>query len=104
LYPAAPAVERPRRDAGIGLPVPEAIAHGCPGFVSPAAALDEVAPAAAPRVSPDDVSGWVTAINAVLADPEARAVLSASGRAEAQRYDPGRTARGLIDAWEQALT
>ena len=104
LYLSASAVVFPSRYEGFGLPVLEAMVYGCPVIVSTAPALDEVAPAAAPRVPPDDIAGWATAISAVLSDPDARAVLSASGRAEAQRYDPGRTARGLVDAWARALS
>lgn len=102
LIGAAAAVAFPSRYEGFGLPVLEAMHAGTPVVAAAAAALPEVAGDAGALVDPDDLDGWVDALDEVLSgSPEARGRVE-RGRARALRYAPARAAARLIEAWRRA--
>lgn len=70
LYRHAKVVAVPSHAEGFGLPVVEALRHGCPVVCSTAGALREVGGEAADYVGRDDVEGWVEALGRHLDDPE----------------------------------
>ena len=76
----------PSRSEGFGLPAVEAMACGCPVIASLAPCLPEICGDAALFVDPDDVDGWVAAVQSLLNRPDKREALIAAGRAQAERY------------------
>jgi alpha-1,3-rhamnosyl/mannosyltransferase len=102
LYAGAAAVVVPSRYEGFGLPALEAMVRGCPVVVARAGSSPEVA-RPEDLVDPDDVTGWVSAMQAVLtlSAPE-RARRIEDGRRHAARFTPERTATGLIAAYRSA--
>ena len=102
LIGAAAAVAFPSRYEGFGLPVLEAMHAGTPVVAAAAAALPEVAGDTGALVDPDDLDGWVDALDEVLSgSPEARRRVE-RGRARALRYAPARAAARLTEAWRRA--
>ena len=102
LIGAAVAVAFPSRYEGFGLPVLEAMHAGTPVVAAAVAALPEVAGDAGAMVDPDDLDGWVDALDEVLSgSPEARRRVE-RGRARALRYAPAGAAARLTEAWRRA--
>ncbi|MEI5687523.1 glycosyltransferase family 4 protein [Sphingomonas kyungheensis] len=87
----------PSTTEGFGLPPLEAMALGCPTIASHAGAMPEVCADGAMLVPALDAAAWRAAIRRLLADPEARAALSAAGRARAARFRWREAARRYLD-------
>lgn len=102
LYGGATLFALPSRHEGFGLPVLEAMAQGTPVVCSDIPALREVAGGAARLVAYDDVDAWAQALQELLADDEARSVLSAAGRARAGEFSWERTVTETRDVYSEA--
>ena len=94
LYAGAEAFVLPSRHEGFGLPCLEAMACGTAVVATAAGALPETCGEAAVLVDADDLP---EAVAGVLGDGAVRERLEAAGRARAERYSWGETAR-RIDA------
>jgi glycosyltransferase involved in cell wall biosynthesis len=86
LYRGAAVLAQSSRWEGFGLPVLEAMSHGCPVVAADAASLPEIVGAAAPLVPPDDPEALADALDALLGDPARRRGLVAAGLARAGTF------------------
>ncbi|MHB1138586.1 MAG: glycosyltransferase, partial [Microthrixaceae bacterium] len=87
----------PSRYEGLGVPVIEALAHGCATIASTGGALPEAGAGATELLAPDDVDAWTAAIRRHLEDPEHHR--AAVDRATAYRPPTwDRTARVVAEA------
>jgi alpha-1,3-rhamnosyl/mannosyltransferase len=87
LYAGATVFAFPSRHEGFGLPVLEAMSQGTAVVASDIPAIREVAGGAARLVPPGDVDAWVDALEDLLGDEPARALLAAAGQQRARRFD-----------------
>ena len=103
LYRRATLLVYPSAYEGFGLPVVEAMAHGCPVLCARNSALVEVGGRTA--IFLDDVSpeGIAEALGEVLADREALRERGEAGREEAARYSWTAAATATRDVYRQAL-
>ncbi len=90
------------RDEGFGLPVLEAMAHGCPVVAAATTALPEVVGDAGILVQPADADGVADVIRRVHGDAALRKSLAERGRARAGLFGWDRTARSLREVYEAA--
>ena len=86
---------------GFGLPIVEAMHHGCPILCSRGTALAEVAGDAALQVDPLQVGEIEQGMRILASDAALRARLSSAGRARATRYRWSGCARRTIDALDE---
>lgn len=98
LLAEADALVVPSRWEGFGLVALEGLAAGTPVVASRVDGLAELVGDAGLLVPAGDVAALSRTLGVVLAEPELRARLSASGRARAGLYDQSRT----FDGWERA--
>ena len=99
LMSAAVAVAFPSRYEGFGLPVLEAMRAGTPVIAADATALPEVVGGGGTLVDPDDLDGWVDALNEARAgSPRIRRQVD-EGRARAADFAPDLAAGHLLAAW-----
>jgi glycosyltransferase involved in cell wall biosynthesis len=87
---------------GFGLPVIEAFAAGRPAVISDIPALREVSGGMARWVSPDDIRGWVEAIDHAL-EPEDMAVGEYARRAYAASLTWDEHVRALLPIYDEVL-
>lgn len=102
LYRGAVACVFPSRFEGVGLPVLEAMARGCPVIAADATALPAVVGRAGVLVPPGDVAAWAKAMTEALSDDEQRARFVALGRDRVRGWAPAASAARLVAAWEAA--
>lgn len=76
----------PSRIEGFGLPVVEAMTHGCPVVASTSPCLPEVCGDAALLADPDDIEGWLVAISSLKDDSALRQELIKKGHARASAF------------------
>ena len=102
LYDEAVATVVPSRYEGFGIPALEAMRRGCPVVAANATALPEVVGDAGVLVGPDDIDGWVAAIDAIIGDPERRSALVEAGLSRAVSFSGERAAAALLSAYRRA--
>src|SRR5260221_12516910 len=73
LYRHAVALTFPSRFEGFGLPVLEAMGHGCPVIAAAATPLPEVVGASGVLLSPDDPAAWAARMSESLTEERAPA-------------------------------
>jgi len=100
FYECAAAFVFPSLYEGFGLPPLEAMASGTAVVTSNISSLPEAVNDAAMLVNPENVFDIARGIREVLLDPELRARLVVKGREQAARFSWERTAREVIDVYE----
>ena len=101
FYECATAFVFPSLYEGFGLPPLEAMASGTPVITSNVSSLPEAVGEAAVLVNPENVFEIARGIRDVLLDPDLRAQLVAKGKRQAARFSWERTAREVIQIYEE---
>jgi alpha-1,3-rhamnosyl/mannosyltransferase len=102
LYKHAVALTFPSRFEGFGLPVLEAMGHGCPVIAAAATALPEVVGASGILLSPNDPDAWTAAMIEVLTDDTRREWLAEAAIARTAHFRWSSSALQLQRAYEHA--
>ena len=103
FYESAAAFVFVSRYEGFGLPPLEAMACGTPVVTSNTTSLPEVVGDSAVQVNPENVFEIARGIKEVLLDEELRATLTRCGREQARRFSWERTAREVLQIYEEAM-
>jgi glycosyltransferase involved in cell wall biosynthesis len=101
LYSLADGFVFPSLYEGFGLPPLEAMACGAPVVCSNAASLPEVVGEAALSVAPDDLPGWVDAMERILLDDALRQALRERGLKRVAKFTWERTARQTLAVYQE---
>jgi glycosyltransferase involved in cell wall biosynthesis len=101
FYASAAAFVFPSLYEGFGLPPLEAMASGTPVVTSNISSLPEAVGDAAVLVNPENVFDIARGIREVLLDADLRARLVSKGREQAARFSWERTAREVIEIYEE---
>lgn len=102
LYRRATLLVFPSSYEGFGLPVAEAMAHGCPALVAQNSALVEVGGEAAIPLTDPTTEGIATALTTALADRDSLAARGERSRDHARRFDWDTIARATLDVYREA--
>ena len=102
LYKNAVALTFPSRFEGFGLPVLEAMGHGCPVIAAAATALPEVVGDSGVLLSPDDPDAWAAAMIELLTDEVRREWLVEAAIARTADFRWSSSAQQLEQAYERA--
>jgi len=102
FYQSAAAFVFPSRYEGFGLPPLEAMACGAPVVASNVSSLPEVVGDAAVLVNPENVFDIVRGISSVLLDEGLRSDLIRRGYEQAARFSWSRTARQVLEIYQDA--
>lgn len=103
LYRGASGYVFPSLFEGFGLPVLEAMAHGCPVISSDLPVLREVGGGDAVYVDARDPAAIAAAVRALLADAPTRARLGATGRRRAAGFTWQRTADATAEVFRRLV-
>jgi alpha-1,3-rhamnosyl/mannosyltransferase len=102
LYQHAVALTFPSRFEGFGLPVLEAMGHGCPVIAAATTALPEVIGVSGVLLSPDDPDAWAAAMIDLLTNNARREWLAEAAIARTAEFRWSSSAHQLQQAYERA--
>jgi glycosyltransferase involved in cell wall biosynthesis len=102
FYESAAAFVFPSRYEGFGLPPLEAMACGTPVVTSNVSSLPEVVGDAAVLVNPENVFDIARGVREALLNESLRAELIQRGRVQAARFSWERTARAVLEIYQEA--
>ena len=102
FYESAAAFVFPSRYEGFGLPPLEAMACGTPVVASSASSVPEIVGDAAILVNPENVFDIARGIKDALVDAGLRSELIRRGREQASRYSWARTAKQVLEIYQEA--
>lgn len=103
LYEQADFLAYPSLYEGFGLPVLEAMTHGCPVLTSNVSSLPEVGGDAAVMVSPDVPSEIRTALERLAHDEDLRKTLKEKGLRHAERFSWNATAQKTMSVYRRVF-
>jgi len=103
LYRTASLLVMPSAYEGFGLPVAEAMAHGCPVLVADNSSLPEVGGSSALMLDDATPEGIAAALGDALGDRAALAERGARARADAARFSWAGAATATLDAYATAV-
>jgi glycosyltransferase involved in cell wall biosynthesis len=103
LYRRAALLCYPSAYEGFGLPVAEAMAHGCPVLVAANSALSETGGRSGLLLDDPSAEGIAQRLGEVLADRPALAARGEAARAEAARFSWDAAANGTLEAYRAAV-
>ncbi len=102
LYRTATALVLPSRAEGFGLPVVEAMQHGCPVVAARAGSLPEIVGETGLLVDPDDPAEFAHQIHRVITDEPLRNRLKETGQTRATMFRWRHTAQRMIEVYRLA--
>jgi alpha-1,3-rhamnosyl/mannosyltransferase len=102
LYRNAVALTFPSRFEGFGLPVLEAMGHGCPVIAAAATALPEVVGQSGVLLNPNDPDAWAAAMTELLTDDVRREWLAEAAIARTAEFRWSSSASQLERAYHRA--
>lgn len=103
LYRRATLLAYPSAYEGFGLPVVEAMAHGCPVLIARNSSLIEIGGRTALFLDDETPEGIAQGLREALADRDELAQRGEAGREEAARYSWPASATATRDVYRQAL-
>jgi glycosyltransferase involved in cell wall biosynthesis len=103
LYAGAEAFIFPSWYEGFGLPVLEAMAHGCPVISSDRTSLKEVGGNGVLYVDPANASAISTLMLTLESDPGLRSKIAQAGLVQAAKFDWQHTAKQTLEFYERVL-
>lgn len=103
LYASATALLFPSLYEGLGLPILEAMAHGCPVITSNTSSLPELAGEAAVLIDPQDARSLARAMVIMLRDKGQRENLIQLGLEQSKKFTWTDTALKTIKTWTDLL-
>lgn len=86
---------------GFGLPVVEAMKHGCPVITSNISSLPEAGGDAALYVNPEDTNDIADKITRLIADEKLRKELQEKGKKQAEKFNWEKTAKQTFEVLQQ---
>ncbi|WP_198158562.1 glycosyltransferase family 4 protein [Sphingomonas hankookensis] len=99
-YEAACALLYPSKHEGFGLPLLEAMMHGCPVVAAPLTSLPEVGGTAALYADADDADAWTDHMRALMEDGDMRTRMIAAGHVRGERFSWVGTAQRHVALYE----
>lgn len=103
LYRRATLLVYPSSYEGFGLPVLEAMTHGCPALIARNSSLSEVGQSAALYLDDPTPDGIAATLASLLADRPALAAIGEAGRAHAARFAWDSVAGDTLAVYREAL-
>lgn len=103
LYAGAKCFVYPSLYEGFGLPVLEAMYHGCPVITSNVSSLPEVAGEAALLVDPESVNEISQAINKVINNPSIYSKLREKGLTRVKSFSWQKTAKKTLEVYKSLI-
>jgi glycosyltransferase involved in cell wall biosynthesis len=103
LYQNALCLSYPSLYEGFGLPVLEAMSHGCPVITSNCTSLPEVAGNAALLIDPTDKNEMIQSLQAIHTNAELRKELKEKGLEQSKKFSREKFAKETIRVLESAL-
>ncbi len=103
LYRRATLLVYPSAYEGFGLPVLEAMAHGCPALIADNSSLSEIGGDAAILLTDPTIDGIARQLSDALADREELAARGEASRAHAAQFAWDDVARRTLDVYREAI-
>lgn len=103
IYSLATLYSQPSYAEGFGLPVLEALACGTPVLCSNTYSLPEIAGTAAEYFDPYNISEMASKLKNLFTNSKLRKILSSSGRIQAEKFTPQKTARETLKVYSEVI-